>query len=53
MVGGIVMGLAQGYSFVDAARLGVATGSAAVMTPGTQLCRKEDAYRLYDEVSVS
>ena len=53
MVGGIVMGLAQGRSLVDAVRLGVAAGSAAVMTPGTQLCRKEDTYRLYDEVSVS
>ena len=53
MVGGIVMGLAQGFELIDAARLGVAAGSAAVMTAGTELCRAEDAWRLYDEVSVS
>ena len=43
----------KAIELVDAARLGVAAGSAAVMTPGTQLCRREDAYRLYDEVSLS
>ena len=53
MVGGIVMGLAQGRSLVDAVRLGVAAGSAAVMTAGTQLCRKEDAYRLYDAIAAT
>ena len=51
MVGGIVMGLAQGRSLTDAVRLGVAAGSAAVMTPGTQLCRKADAFRLYNEIA--
>lgn len=53
MVGGIVMGLALGFELIDAARLGVAAGSAAVMTAGTALCRKEDAWRLYDEVARS
>ncbi len=53
MVGGIVMALAQGHSLLDAARFGVAAGSAAVMTPGTQLCRREDAFRLFDEIRVS
>ena len=51
MVGGIVMGLAQGRSLADAVRLGVAAGSAAVMTAGTQLCRKDDAFRLYAAIS--
>ena len=50
MVGGLVMALAQGRSLMDAARFGVAAGSAAVMTPGTQLCRREDAYRLYESL---
>ena len=27
---------------------GVAAGTAAVMTPGTELCRREDAERLYE-----
>ncbi len=53
MVGGIALGLARGFTLVDAARLGVAAGSAAVMTAGTALCRKEDAWRLYEEVSLS
>ena len=50
MVGGIVMGLAQGRSLADAVRLGVAAGSAAVMTRGTQLCRQEDTFRLYESI---
>jgi 6-phosphofructokinase 2 len=41
------MGLARGDSVPDAARLGIAAGAAAVMTPGTQLCRREDVERLY------
>jgi 6-phosphofructokinase 2 len=47
MVGGIVHGLIAGYSMVDATRLGVAAGSATVMLPGTQLCRREDVDRLF------
>jgi 6-phosphofructokinase 2 len=29
---------------------GVATGAAAVMTPGTELCRREDAERLFEKM---
>lgn len=46
MVAGIVRGLAEGRSVEQAVRLGVAAGAAAVMTPGTQLCRREDVERL-------
>ena len=53
MVGGIVMGLAEGRNLADAVGLGVAAGSAAVMTTGTQLCRRDDAFRLYEEIAVS
>ena len=53
MVAGIVTGLARDFELIDAARLGVAAGSAAVMTAGTALCRAEDAWRLYDEVNQS
>jgi 6-phosphofructokinase 2 len=49
MVAGIVLTLARGRSLVEAARFGVAAGAAAVMTPGTELCRREDAERLYRE----
>ncbi len=53
MVAGLAMGLARGFELNDAARLGVAAGSAAVMTAGTALCRAEDAWRLYDEIHLS
>jgi len=47
MVAGIVFSLAQGNSFGDAIRFGVAAGAAAVMTEGTELCRRQDTERLY------
>jgi 6-phosphofructokinase 2 len=47
MVGGIVAGLAHGWPLSDAIRYGVAAGAAAVMTDGTQLCRRHDVERLY------
>jgi 6-phosphofructokinase 2 len=50
-VAGIVLGLAQEKDIRDAVRLGVAAGSAAVMTEGTELCRREDAWRLYEAMS--
>jgi 6-phosphofructokinase 2 len=47
MVAGLVFALSQGKALADALRFGVAAGSAAVMTAGTELCRKEDTERLY------
>jgi 6-phosphofructokinase 2 len=49
-VAGIVAGLVRGWSITDAARHGVAAGAAAVMTPGTELCRGEDVERLYERM---
>ncbi len=51
MVGGLTLALAQGRPLADAARYGVAAGTAAVMTPGTELCRKEDTEQIYQWVS--
>jgi len=48
MVAGIALFLAQGKPIRDAVRFGVAAGGAAVMTPGTELCRREDTERLYN-----
>ncbi|MHB8111119.1 MAG: 1-phosphofructokinase family hexose kinase [Syntrophorhabdaceae bacterium] len=48
MVAGIVLGLARGKPIRDSILFGVAAGTAAVMTPGTELCRREDAERLFD-----
>lgn len=50
MVAGIVAGLERGDDIVDAVRLGVAAGTAAVLTPGTELCRREDVERLLPQV---
>jgi 6-phosphofructokinase 2 len=47
MVAGIVLSLARGRSPRESVLFGVATGTAAVMTPGTELCRREDAERLF------
>jgi 6-phosphofructokinase 2 len=47
MVGGMVLALSRGKSLPDAVRFGIAAGAAAVMTPGTELCRKEDTERLF------
>ena len=50
MVAGIALGLARDYSLRDAVRLGIAAGAAAVMTSGTELCRREDAERLFRQI---
>lgn len=52
-VGGLVLSLARGQSIWDAVRFGVAAGSAAVMTEGTELCRRDDAERLFREMRKS
>lgn len=51
MVAGIVLSLVRGRSLSQAVRFGVAAGAAAVMNPGTELCRREDAERLYDQTA--
>ncbi|MBN1835533.1 MAG: 1-phosphofructokinase family hexose kinase [Spirochaetales bacterium] len=50
MLAGIVLRLAAGEPIEEAVRFGVAAGAAAVMTPGTELCRREDAERLYRDM---
>lgn len=44
----MVWALADGWSREEAFRLGVAAGAAAAVTPGTELCLKEDVFRLYE-----
>lgn len=51
MLAGIVVGLARDMPIHDAVCFGIACGAAAVMMPGTQLCRREDAERLFAEVT--
>lgn len=50
MVAGIVCGLARGKSISDSAVFGVAAGAAAVMTEGTELCRREDTEKIYKKM---
>jgi 6-phosphofructokinase 2 len=50
MVAGITLALSRGQSLEEAVRFGVAAGSSAVMTPGTELCRKEDTERLHERM---
>lgn len=49
-VAGIVLALTRGFDFRDAVHFGVAAGAAAVMTDGTELCRREDTERLYEQM---
>lgn len=48
MVAGMALSLARGNPLRESVLFGVAAGSAAVMTPGSELCRREDAERLYE-----
>jgi 6-phosphofructokinase 2 len=47
MVAGMTFSLAQGKSLREMIRYGVAAGTAATMTPGSELCRKNDVENLY------
>lgn len=50
-VAGMTYALARGQHVEDAFMLGIAAGAAAVLTHGTQLCRREDVERLHAEVA--
>ena len=51
MVAGLTVSLARGLPIADAARYGVAAGAAAVMTAGSELCRKQDTDALFEEMN--
>ena len=48
LLGAMILAIAQGRGIRDALYRGVAASSAAVMTPGTELCKREDAERIYE-----
>jgi 6-phosphofructokinase 2 len=52
-VGGLVAALASGEVLEQAFRVAVAAASAAVMSPGTELCREDDVRRLLPQVEIS
>ncbi len=51
-VGAMTYAIAAGVEMAEAFQFGVAAGSAAVMTMGTQLCCAEDVVRLYQQASL-
>jgi 6-phosphofructokinase 2 len=50
MLAGMTLRLSQGADNKEAVQYGIAAGAAAVMTPGTELCRKEDTDRLFQTI---
>ncbi|MBS0533969.1 MAG: 1-phosphofructokinase family hexose kinase [Proteobacteria bacterium] len=52
-LGGLVWALSAGQTPKDAFRVAVASGSAAVMSPGTELCSEADVRRLTTRVEIA
>jgi 6-phosphofructokinase 2 len=48
----LIWQLASGASRTEAFRFAVAAGAAALINPGTELCRVEDVARLVDQVTI-
>ena len=48
MVAGMAFMLLHGKSLIEVVQFGVACGTAATMNAGSQLCKKEDAWRLFE-----
>jgi 6-phosphofructokinase 2 len=51
MVAGMVLALSLGKSHLDMIRWGVAAGTAATMTPGSELCRRQDVEDIYNWIT--
>ncbi len=49
---GLALKLAYGKPLIEACRLAVAMGAAAVLTPGTELCHKADVEKLLPQIKV-
>jgi 6-phosphofructokinase 2 len=53
MVGGIVYSLSKGKSIKQAVQYGIACGTSATMSLGTELCKKEEADLLFSKVELA
>ncbi len=51
-IAGLALKLAYGEPLLEACRLAVAMGTAAVLTPGTELCHRADVERLLPQIKV-
>lgn len=52
LLAGVVLTLSRGGTMEEALRLGVAAGTACVLTPGTELCRRREVELLQPRVKV-
>lgn len=52
LLAGMLRKLTAGAGWAEAARYGIAAGTAAIMAEGTQLCRLDDTERLFDWLQV-
>ncbi|WP_119461608.1 1-phosphofructokinase [Rhodospirillaceae bacterium SYSU D60014] len=50
-VGGLALALAWGWPLPETCRFAAAAAAATLLTPGTELCRREDVERLYAALS--
>ncbi len=50
MVAGLIFSLSEGKNIEEAAMYGVASGTAATLNSGTELCKKEDVDRLFSYI---
>jgi len=50
MVAGIVLYLSRGADLLEAVQYGLACGTAATMNAGTELCKKEDADNVFQQI---
>jgi len=51
-IAGLALKLAYGEPVIEACRLAVAMGTAAVLTPGTELCHRADVEELLPQIKV-
>ncbi len=51
-VAGFALRLSHNEPLIEACRLGGAMGAAAVLTPGTELCRRSDVEKLLNKVTI-
>ena len=51
-IAGLALKLAYGEPLIEACRLAVAMGTAAVLTPGTELCHRDDVEKLLPQIKV-
>jgi len=52
LMAGLAVGLAEGWSWVEALRLGAAAAAAVCLTPGTAQCHREDVEQLLAQVRI-